>query len=459
MASGQPLPDGLLLSFYGDDFTGSAAVMEVMTFAGLPTVLFFDPPTPERLSRFGGYRGIGIAGVARARSPKWMDRHLPSIFDALAHLNAPLAHYKICSTFDSAPHIGSIGRAIDIGVPILGGQWHPLLVAAPAIHRYQAFGNLFAIADGLGYRLDRHPTMSRHPTTPMGEADVRRHLSEQTDKSIGLVDFLTLTSGDARGALSTAADAGNEIIALDIVDDACLVEAGRLIWENHGGQLFAIGSQGIEYALIAYWRAAGLIAETPPPLSAGPVDRIAVVSGSCSPETAGQIAWASEHGFAPLRVEATLAVDRDAWANEIARATQAALDTLSQGRDPLVFTAAGLDDPSIPRFNTTLETAGVAREEANARVGRGLGQILDNVMTMSDLYRCVIAGGDTSSYGAPALGIYALTALAPTIPGAALLKAHSDTPAHNDLEIALKGGQMGTRDYFGQIKNGGRTDL
>ena len=45
MAPAAALPDGLLLSFYGDDFTGSAAVMEVMTFAGLPTVLFVGPPT------------------------------------------------------------------------------------------------------------------------------------------------------------------------------------------------------------------------------------------------------------------------------------------------------------------------------------------------------------------------------------------------------------------------------
>jgi uncharacterized protein YgbK (DUF1537 family) len=39
------LPDGLLLAFYGDDFTGSSAVMEVMTFAGLPAVMFVEPPT------------------------------------------------------------------------------------------------------------------------------------------------------------------------------------------------------------------------------------------------------------------------------------------------------------------------------------------------------------------------------------------------------------------------------
>jgi hypothetical protein len=41
-----PLPEGLLLAYYGDDFTGSTDTMEVMTFNGLPTVLFVEPPTP-----------------------------------------------------------------------------------------------------------------------------------------------------------------------------------------------------------------------------------------------------------------------------------------------------------------------------------------------------------------------------------------------------------------------------
>jgi uncharacterized protein YgbK (DUF1537 family) len=43
------LPAGILVAFYGDDFTGSSAVMEVMTFAGLPAVMFVETPTPEQL--------------------------------------------------------------------------------------------------------------------------------------------------------------------------------------------------------------------------------------------------------------------------------------------------------------------------------------------------------------------------------------------------------------------------
>ena len=39
-----------LLAYYGDDFTGSADVMEVLTWAGLRTVLFLEPPTHTAVS-------------------------------------------------------------------------------------------------------------------------------------------------------------------------------------------------------------------------------------------------------------------------------------------------------------------------------------------------------------------------------------------------------------------------
>jgi uncharacterized protein YgbK (DUF1537 family) len=38
-----------------------------------------------------------------------------------------------------------------------------------------------------------------------------------------------------------------------------------------------------------------------------------------------------------------------------------------------------------------------------------------------------------------------------------LLEAHSNNPALSGLQLALKGGQMGSRDYFGWIKRGGGT--
>jgi len=187
MTAPSPWPDGPLLAYYGDDFTGSTDAMEAMTAAGVPTVLFLEPPGAELRARFPQARCIGLAGSSRGRSPQWMDAELPKAFSALAALDAPILHYKVCSTFDSAPTTGSIGRAIDLGVRHRPGRWSPTIVGAPRLKRYQVFGNLFAAVDGVGYRLDRHPTMSRHPVTPMGESDLRRHLAAQTARRIELV--------------------------------------------------------------------------------------------------------------------------------------------------------------------------------------------------------------------------------------------------------------------------------
>jgi len=449
------LPEGLLLSWYGDDFTGSSAVMEVLTTAGLPAVLFFAPPTPEQLAKFSDVRAIGIAGVARSKSPAWMDENLPPIFEALVDFGAPLVHYKVCSTFDSSPVTGSIGRAIDIAAPIAASDWIPLVVAAPDVRRYQAFGNLFASVGETGYRLDRHPTMSRHPATPMDEADVTRHLARQTDRPIGLVDLVAMKCGHDRTRLSHQRAEGCQIIALDVVDDETLQCCGRLIWENRTGPRFIVGSQGAEYALVAHWRAEGLIAETPDVAGPGPVERMTVISGSCSPDTARQIDWAAEHGFSPLRVDVARAVDPDAWSLEIARSVTAALDVLGDGRDPILFTARGPDDPAVAAFNEAIAASGSDPHAINQRLGTGLGEMLDRLLRTTGMNRCVIAGGDTSGHGIQALDIHALTALACTTPGAPLCRAHSDRPTYADLEIALKGGQMGPPDYFGIMKQGG----
>jgi uncharacterized protein YgbK (DUF1537 family) len=271
------LPGGTLIAFYGDDFTGSSAVMEITAFAGLPTVLFLNPPKPEHLAQFAGYRVIGIAGIARSQSLEWMDRNLPDVFKLMRSLAAPLAHYKVCSTFDSAPHVGSIGRATDIGAPILGGDWQPVIVGDPGMRRYQAFGYLFAVADGIGYPLHEHPVMARHPVTPMHDANLCRHLRKQTAKKIGLVDFVAMKSAMGSDRLQEQLRSGAEIVFLDVLDRETLIEAGRLVWNNRGERLFGIGSQGFEAALVAYWQSVGLLAAERRQFQAAPAHRIACV--------------------------------------------------------------------------------------------------------------------------------------------------------------------------------------
>ena len=86
MSGPRPLPAGPLVAFYGDDFTGSSAAMEVAAFAGLETVLFLSPPSPERLAAFASYRVIGVAGIARSQGPspsRWR------AFGAPAHGHGP----------------------------------------------------------------------------------------------------------------------------------------------------------------------------------------------------------------------------------------------------------------------------------------------------------------------------------------------------------------------------------
>lgn len=449
------LPDAPLVAWYGDDFTGAAAVMEVLSFAGINAVLFLQPPSPEQLSRFPDARGIGIAGTARARSPEWMDANLPSVFHAMASYEAAINHYKICSTLDSSAQTGSIGRAAELAIPELGDDWHSFLVAAPVMQRYQAFGNLFASASGSIHRLDRHPVMCRHPVTPMDEADVRRHLQRQSELSIGLVSIVDLASGDGDAALLRERDAGCSVVAFDSMDDVSLAEAGRLIWENRGARHFSIGSQGVEYALVAHWHKAGLLAETTPPANPGPVERMAVVSGSCSPITGGQIATAAEQGFDLIRIDPSKAVDSQAWQQELQHVTGLALQVLDNSRSPLVYTSTGPEDPLNARLLEVIDSSGMPAATVNESIGSGLGSVLLALIEKSGVSRCAIAGGDTSGHGASMLGIYALTALAPLATGAALCEAHSDKAELAGLQIALKGGQMGGSEFFQQVRGGG----
>ena len=109
-----------------------------------------------------------------------MDEHLPASFRWLKSLDARFCHYKVCSTFDSSPACGSIGRAIEIGARVFGQAMVPLMVGAPQLKRYTFAGHLFAGYQGETYRIDRHPVMSRHPVTPMDEAILRLHLARQT---------------------------------------------------------------------------------------------------------------------------------------------------------------------------------------------------------------------------------------------------------------------------------------
>ena len=84
----------------------------------------------------------------------------------------------------------------------------------------------------------------------------------------------------------------------------------------------------------------------------------------------------------------------------------------------------------------------------NDAIGSGLGRLVDAVRRRSGIGRVAIAGGDTSGHALTALGVEALSAVAPLAPGAPLCRLHAEDPASTALEVTLKGGQMGQPDFF-----------
>src|SRR5215470_4219305 len=182
--------------WYGDDFTGASDTLATFASAGLRALLCLGVPRAERLQSVGALDALGIAGAARTMSPEAMVAELEPVGCYAAEMRVLLLHYKCCSTFDSSPEIGSLGAAMRILRRHVPSRFTPVIGGQPSLARYCAFGNLFAGAGAGGeiFRLDRHPTMSVHPSTPMHEADLRLHLQAQGIDDIGLIDWRQLGS-------------------------------------------------------------------------------------------------------------------------------------------------------------------------------------------------------------------------------------------------------------------------
>lgn len=440
----------LLVSYYGDDFTGSTDVMESLASSGIPTVLFLGIPQAELLERFKDSRAIGIAGTSRSETPEWMQQNLTPSFEWLKGLGASICHYKVCSTFDSAPKVGNIGKAIEIGKDLFGQATVPVVVGAPQLKRYTAFGHLFAAYQGQVYRIDRHPVMSRHPVTPMAEADLAIHLGHQTSLPVTLADLVTLGAPDADKRLDDLVGARSGIVLLDVDSPDSQAAAGRQLWRmKTDGGFFVAGSSGVEYALLSAWRDEGLIGDGVQFPEPGMVDRLAVVSGSVSPTTERQIRTAVADGFGGIDLD-PLALVAESGDRAIDAAVAAGISELKAGHSVILNTALG---PSADRGSEIDRLPG-----ARHRLGQALGTILRRLVESEGLSRAVIAGGDTSSHALKELRVEALTTLLPLpqTPGSPLCTAHGTYAATDGLQIALKGGQIGSDGYFAQIRDGRR---
>lgn len=454
----------LLLAFYGDDFTGSTDALEFLSRAGAKTVLFVEPPSPEQLSRYESLDAIGVAGMTRSMPPGNMEDVLRPAFASLKNLGARHVHYKVCSTFDSSATIGSIGKAIDVGADIFQSRFVPLLVAAPTLGRYCCFGNLFARmgigSKGMIHRLDRHPSMRQHPVTPADESDLRLHLAKQTNKRVGLFDILNIALPYSEGAkaLQHIIEEDNEVVLFDALYEDQMACIGRLI-DAYANEktLFSVGSSGIEMALGAHWKNTGLLCERHSWKTGSNAGPVLVASGSCSPVTAAQIACAVSNGFieVALDVEAITTSGNPYEGKDFA--VSIIVDAINKGNNVILHTSKGIDDDRIEKANAIFKKKGWNESETSLQTavlyGTALGAILKDVAANTLLKRIVIAGGDTSSYAARAMGIEAVEMIAPLSPGAPLCKAFAPGSPIDGMEVNFKGGQVGSEDYFVMAAN------
>lgn len=473
----------LLLAYYGDDFTGSTDVMESLARAGVPTVLFLEPPTEARLAAFPGLRAYGIAGGSRAMTPEQMQRELPPVFKRLKRSGAPIVHYKMCSTFDSSPSVGSIGQAIEIGRRVFGNVTTPLVVGAPVLCRYVAFGNLFA-RSGLSsapVRLDRHPTMRCHPVTPMDEADLRLHLARQTTLPIALIDILALAALRNRGSDTVHSDSyildslldpemrkQHPIALFDTLYPEELEVIGRILagTAEKRRPLFCVGSSGVEYALLAHWQKNGVLPRerSLPATARRPrgkrrrAAQIIAVSGSCSPVTDRQIDRAVTAGYVEVACEPHKLVDPALRAGAVRDALSRAAGALTSGQSIIFHTARGPDDPRRKAYDRAAKRLGTGdleerRSSAGAALGAGLADILLEAICQCRTGRAVVCGGDTSTHVARALGIEALEFVAPVAPGGPLCRVYSKNPEVAACQFVFKGGQVGKDSFFLDVQS------
>jgi uncharacterized protein YgbK (DUF1537 family) len=330
----------LLLAFYGDDFTGSTDALEFLTRAGATTALFIEPPSAAQLAAWPGLHAIGVAGMTRAMHPADMEKALYPAFEKLRR---------------------------------------------PSLGRYCLFGNLFARL-GIGssgeiYRLDRHPSMSQHPVTPADESDLRLHLGKQTNKKIGLIDILQLGNQQhLYDTLKALIWQRCRVVLFDALYEDQLRTIGECIdsCAVTGMPLFSVGSSGIEMALGKFWNEKKLLTPLttwPHPGKAAP---LLVISGSCSPVTAGQIAWALNNGFKEVVIDAPLFSGGEVSMEAVHKYIQQAIASLQQGASVIVHTG-GAGNKNNPQLISA------------SHLGTALGTIARDAVTTVGIKRVGIA--------------------------------------------------------------------
>ena len=417
--------------FLADDLTGASDVLAQAHAQGLDAMLVLDPAR----ARADAADVVGIAGPARSLAGDALDEAVRSGLAALAPLDLSVLLYKVCSTFDSSPTVGSIGRGIELlheRFPAHGPV--PVVPAQPGFGRYTAFSQHFGAHAGEVYRLDRHPVMSRHPSTPMHEADLRLVLAAQLASrravpGLHLPAFTDGTFADRWTQLRETAD--GEAFVVDAVTEAHVdvVAAALLRDVRPSGPALVVGSGGI-MAGLARHVGSGTRRATTPSASRGAT---LVVSASASSTTADQIADAVQHGWVDVPIPAGAFAADSVAETPWAAAVEAALRA---GRDVVAHTTRGPDD-------ARLRAGSVTAAEVGGTIGRLAGTLARRGLTRD----VVVCGGDTSSHALLAMEVAELRVSEQFVTAGPICTT-DDRAAVAGCRVLLKGGQVGTPDLF-----------
>jgi uncharacterized protein YgbK (DUF1537 family) len=410
----------LLLGCIADDFTGATDLASMLVRNGMTAVQVIgvpEGPLPEADAVIVALKSR-TAPVGQAVSESL------AACEALLAAGARQIFFKYCSTFDSTDE-GNIGPVADALLKRLEGGFALACPAFPTNGRTVFQGHLF-----VGQSLLSESGMENHPLTPMKDPNLVRVLSRQTDGAVGLVPFQQVEQGAAaiRQAMTRLKEGGRRYAIVDAVTDAHLVAIG----EAAAPHALITGGSGVAMGLPENFRRSGLLPARADAGSLPPMQGLAaVVAGSCSRATLGQIGLARDH--APvLELDPLATPDAQAL---IAQALSWAEGKISAER-PVVIAAS-----ATPEKVAALQ-AKLGREAAGTLVEHTLAEVAAALVAQG-VKRLVVAGGETSGAVVSRLGVRSLRIGAEIDPGVPWTFAEP-----LGLHLALKSGNFGTRDFF-----------
>ena len=410
----------LLLGCIADDFTGATDLANTLVKGGMTAVQVIGVPTgplPEA-------DAVIIALKSRTAPVGEAVAQSLAACDALLAASAKQIFWKYCSTFDSTDQ-GNIGPVADALLKRLGSGFALACPAFPTNGRTIYLGHLF-----VGNALLHESGMENHPLTPMTDANLVRVLGRQTDGAVGLVPFTTVEQGAAatRQAMMRLAEQGRRYAIVDAVTDQHLLAIGEAAAQH----ALITGGSGVAMGLPENFRRAGLLPMRGDAASLPPMQGMAaVVAGSCSRATLGQIGLARDH-VPVLELDALATPDAAALA---AQALGWVAGKLAADH-PVVIAA------SAPPEKVAALQAKLGRDAAGALIEAAMAAIAEGLVARG-VGRLVVAGGETSGAVVQRLGVTALR-IGPEIdPGVPWTFAEP-----RGLHLALKSGNFGARDFF-----------